>query len=527
MRRIMRRQAIVPILATTAFFVAFLLLGIAIYHDYGTYIDEHAQVNIGWANYNFLKTGDASQLNIKDWEYGPVFELFITFTQRFLHPEWHDEDYYYLRHLDVFLVFWLSTIAFCWLVTKKFRSWKIGLLGCLFLILTPVIFGNAFYNSKDIPFLSFFIFSLLTLNFFLERPNILTACAHALVCSLLIDIRVLGILIPALTVGLLALELASKNRRELHPKLGQTLLSLEVFLVATVGLTVFFFPAIWSNPIQKFLEVYQTMTHYSWTFACNLLMGSCYHWNEIPWFYVPVWMGVTTPPFYLGLFLIGIAVGVGKFFARPRLQMSAEKRSSLIYLVALFLPLAVVVIAHSVIYNSWRHLYFVYAPFLMIALEGLVGLYRFLKKRFKIRLAAGIVGVFTLVSVSTTAAYMIQNHPNQFVYFNFLAGPDMQQIKQNYELDYWGLSYVAGLRYILAHDSRDSIVVVSNQKQIPEFVYILSNEDQKRFVFATDINNADYYITNYYMHPQNYDLSNEVFSVKVGDASLVSVFKLR
>ena len=49
---------------------------------------------------------------------------------------------------------------------------------------------------------------------------------------------------------------------------------------------------------------------------------------------------------------------------------------------------------------------------------------------------------------------MIKDHPHQNVYFNFLAGKNIQT---KFELDYWGLSNKQALEYILKNDSKNII----------------------------------------------------------------------
>jgi hypothetical protein len=526
MKNLARFDKWLPVLAVSLFFVGFLVIGLSIYKDFGVYFDEAAQVTIGDLNYQYIKTGDYSKLNYQVF-YGAVFELATIFSTRFLPPNWHYADLYFVRHLDVFLTFWASGIAFFWLIKKKFNSWKLGLLGSAFLFFSPVIFGNAFYNSKDIPLLAMYIFSLLTLTLFLERPGWLTAAAHALSSAILIDIRLLGMIIPALTVGLALLQMIVPNRKEWAPNPRRLVMLTLVYLGLMAGLIILFFPAIWPNPLQLILSTFQNMTHRSWTCCCNLMLGNCYNYEQIPWFHVPVWMGVTTPPLYLVLFFLGLFPAVGAFRTAPWLHLTREKWQALLYLGALFLPVLAIVMARTVVYNGWRHMYFIYAPFLVLAVGGFDAAQRWLKARYNARAAAAVLGLVTLATFVSTGVFMIQAHPYEFVYFNFLAGRDMAEVKQNYELDYWGLSYTDGLRYILKNDTRSPIRINSNIKSIAEFSFILPDEDQARLKIVETPAEADYYLTDYYMHPADYDYPNEFYSVWVGNAKILSVFKLK
>jgi hypothetical protein len=406
-----------------------------------------------------------------------------------------------------------------------FRSWKMGHLGSAFLFLSPIIFGNAFYNSKDIPALSLFIFGLYSLLLFLERPNLITAGLHALTCAILVNIRIPGLILPAISIGLLALELLWPNRRQFHPRLGRSLLAGVAFLLLFVGFTVLLFPASWSNPLQRFIDAYLLMNTRTWP-AYNLFMGMQVRSGDIPWYYIPVWMGISTPLYYVGLFGVGLAVLTLRVLARPLAGYTLEKRYALLFVGALVLPIAAVVVGKSVLYNGWRHLYFVYAPFLMIALFGFDGLWRWGRAHLRPRLAAGILAGISLLSFGATSMHVLNTHPYEFVYFNVLAGRDMQEIKQRYELDYWGLSYIAGLRYMLANSPAGQINVASNHEHLNWYLHMLSYPNQERFLFLPDTDHAQYFITDYYMHPQDYDLPNEVYTVWVGNAKILSVFKL-
>jgi hypothetical protein len=521
------KKFLIPIVIVTVFFGAFAWIGFHIYRDYGTYVDEFPQIEIGRINYEYLKTGDASKLDFHDWDHGAVFEVFTVLTTRFLPQNWHYEDQFYLRHLDVFLSFWAGGLALFALVTKKFRDWKMGLLGSAMLFLSPVLFGNAFFNSKDIPFLSLYIIGLLTLLLFLERPNLWTAGLHALICGLLIDIRVPGVILVAITIGMLAMELSASNRHSLHPSPRSTLIAGVGFVLATLLFIVVFFPAIWSNPVARFIEAYVSMSHRSWLCCCNLVLGQCFASGQIPWYYVPVWIAVSTPLWYVLLFLAGLAPAGIVLLSKPRLEITPEKRYMILTLSAFILPLAAIIIGKAVIYNGWRHMYFIYGPFLLIALEGFAFLGNQLAKKLSRPATWGALAIVTLISFSSTAAYILRNHPYEFVYFNVLAGTDMREIKERYELDYWGLSYIDGLRYILAHDSRPVIRVVANKNHLKEYTFMLSQAEQDRLLMASDMDSADYFMTDYYLHPQDYDLPNQIYAISVENAKILSVFKLK
>jgi hypothetical protein len=88
---------------------------------------------------------------------------------------------------------------------------------------------------------------------------------------------------------------------------------------------------------------------------------------------------------------------------------------------------------------------------------------------------------------------MIKYHPNQNVYFNFIAG---KETTKNFEADYWGLSYRQALEYILEHDSRDTIPVFAVNYPGRANALILKPEQRRRLNYV-EPEEADYWLSNY------------------------------
>ena len=78
-------------------------------------------------------------------------------------PTGDTQTIYWRRHQLTFAFFAFSVFIFFLIGKKIFKDWKIGLLGSLFLIISPRIFAHSFYNPKDIPFLSAYIIAIYTL----------------------------------------------------------------------------------------------------------------------------------------------------------------------------------------------------------------------------------------------------------------------------------------------------------------------------------------------------------------------------
>jgi hypothetical protein len=105
----------------------------------------------------------------------------------------------------------------------------------------------------------------------------------------------------------------------------------------------------------------------------------------------------------------------------------------------------------------------------------------------------------------------------------------MKAVKYNFEMDYWGLSYRKALEYIAQNDPSPVIPVYDEFFWGPgaNNLAILPVSDRKRIRSVKNINDAKYVITNYRWRKEGYSLPNEFFSIKVGNAKILSVYKLR
>ena len=102
-----------------------------------------------------------------------------------------------------------------------------------------------------------------------------------------------------------------------------------------------------------------------------------------------------------------------------------------------------------VIYNGWRHFYFLYAGFAVLAAWGL----ETLQRRAKGLNGAAIAGILALC-MAADGVGILQNHPYQYAYYNFLAPADAEETM---ELDYWDVSTVNALRLLLDSERNEAL----------------------------------------------------------------------
>ncbi len=508
------------------FFAAYLFIGISIFKDYGISWDEHVSRMNGIITIEYIVKGDQRLFTYRDRYYGTVFETLLVAIERFLNLTKNPRAVFFMRHLVTFLLFYTGVFFFYLLCKHRFGSWKIGLLGSIFLILSPRIFAHSFYNSKDIPCLAMFIISMYTLIRYLDKKTLSRATFHALTCALLIDIRIVGIIVPFFTVIFLIVDLLLIQIERIERK--KIIVSFFAYMFLLIFFIVLFWPILWKSPIYHFIAAFREMSRYDIFPYPILYLGNYIEGTSLPWHYIPLWIVITTPVFYTFCFFIGCFVSI-KLLLRNPIQFYLSKRNDFIFLLWFFLPLVVVIGIRSVLYDGWRQMFFVYPAFLMLSMVGLTSLFEFIKLKFQ-GLSYKIINVtfifiiaFSLIS---TTQFMVRYHPYQNLYFNKLAGRNMNEVKNNFELDYWGLSYRQALEYILRNDKSKIIkVFVANWPGKANFD-ILPSDDRNRLMYVENPNEAKYFLSNYRWHKEEYPLKDEYYSIKIDGTKIMVVYKI-
>ena len=509
--------------------VALLATGVAVLDDFGVSFDETIQRRIGILNYLYLSQG-ASRLFDRDFperHYGPAFEILLVGIEKQVGLS-DSRAVYLARHGATFLLFSLGVVFFYRLCLRHFGSRPAALFGCGCLVISPRILADAFYNSKDLPFLSLFVISVYTLVRFLDEGTAKRAFWHALSSALLVDIRIVGLLVPAMTLFLGAGDLLFV--RSSRPPVARRAAMLAVYAALLACLVVAFFPFLWRSPLEHVLAVFARMSRFPFH-RTVLYLGQDIPATLLPWHYLPVWIGITTPLASLALLGVGLPTVAASCLTTPtRLFGQTERRNRLLWALWGLLPVALVVATKAVVYDGWRHLYFVYPGLVMIAVEGTKRIAAWVRGRLPARrgaLAGALAGTACLLVFAEPLLFLARHHPYGNVFFNRLAGDGMQAVRDRFEVDYWGLSYRRGLEHVLRRDQRPRVRVLLKPGVGEASAAILPAVDRRRLVFAERRRDAEYFLGNYRWHRGDYPLSHEVFSVRVGDASIMTVYDLR
>ena len=525
----------VPRSVVRLFFGFLLLLGALLFRHYGVswdeptdhkngmvslrYIAEH--VAPGWAANQAALQQVPPLENYFDNDHGVLFELPLALID-VLRPSTDPRPFYLLRHAVVFLMSLGGIWALFKLATLRFRDERLGLLAAGLFVLSPRFFGESFYNGKDLVFVAAFTLASYTLARLLARPTWRRALVHGLATAAAIDIRILAIILVPFTLTLLGIQFFSSAEPQQRRRLRQTVLA---YLPALVIFIIIGWPYLWSRPLHNFHAAYRSMSHYQWQGGV-LYLGNMVMANNLPWHYGLVWISITTPIAYQLAALLGLALVTVQLLRQPWATLrTLPGQLDLLTAGWLALPILLVIVFHSTIYDGWRHLYFVYPALLLMAVRGMAAVARLGRRGAGWRVLAGTLGLLAGAEAVLTAGRMAWMHPYEHQYFSYLP---RKQAELLFERDYWGLSIRQGLEYLVAHQPTGPIYLHTTYKvPVENNLMWLSPADQARLVMVGDEHPGRYYISSYRSASGDYPASmgEEIYTIKADGVKILSILQ--
>lgn len=424
---------------------------------------------------------------------------------------------YHLYHLLNFFVFLLGVFALYCIIKRRLNSIKLALVGSTFFVLSPRIFADSNYLTADIGFMCILLVATNLSLKFLETKSIYCGIAAGVMTGFAIDIRIQGIvIIPIISTAFLLEYIFTNQKRKEALKL------YAIYIFSSVFFIYLFFPYLWSNPVPRFIEVFTSLSRYNWG-ASVLYAGEFVKANELPWHYSIVWILITTPIIYSVFVIIGVASVCRENLKKERFGFQLTQ--DLVMLQLLIGPILAVIFLQSVIYDGWRHLYFIYPYFIYFAVIGFSKISFPGKAEFKVRVLRNVVTTAVLLNLTI---WMFINNPMQNLYFNTLAGSNLNK---NWEMDYLGLGNKRALTYIVENDKSDLITIgVISFTPVDMSVRMLDPQYRERFEFVDPLMDPDYIFNNfrltsesrYSKYLQNYSLFKNYSSQ---NSSYIEVWK--
>ena len=392
--------------------------------------------------------------------YGAAFEMLAPAINVVLNPANP-----FITHHILCALAGLVLLLFTGLIARQLKGWSAGLLALWLIFLTPAVTGNAFFNSKDIPFAAafaigfYFFVQLLQTQAVVRRSTIIGLAAGIFTA---VAIRISGILLPAylgfFAAGWYVFAVGKNERPEM---LKKRITPLLVVILLGTGLALLTYPNFWREGISHVtggLAATKKFQH-SISMLYNDKIISSQKIDPVGYLWRYLYM--TVPE----LVMLGFVLSSGIIlFCKNRFQKTF---TWMLFYAALF-PFAWVMLMHSPVYNGWRHVMFAYPFVAVITSMGITEL--FLLVRGKI---AGItLGALLLAALLDLLLWQVRAFPFNYIYYNHLSG-GLPGIYKHYDTDYQQLATHNGVKWLLENEpvANRRITILSNNANALQYEY--------------------------------------------------------
>ncbi len=414
-----------------------ILVGIFTFQEYGLSWDEPyfydyanqvpiAYSSEAWFNPHF----DFNQIygvSAEDHKfYGPAYLLLARPIQQLI--QLSGADFASAWHLVNFFCFTLGILIF-YLFCIRWLSPSASFAASVFLSVQPLLFGHAFINPKDIPFMVFFmasVFSGIRVVDLLNTENGKTPWGNLLVASIVLGltaaIRVIG---PLAGILVILYALPNLNKKQLAP--------FVVYAITAMLVMFIFWPYLWQNPLDRLFEVLRHMSNNP-TELGVLFAGQVFRANQMPGSYFPTMLALTlTEPTWIFIMAGWLRLA---WLARGNL---INQKLLVIFSLWFGLLFFYIVLSRPAVYDGIRHFLFILPPlfvFVGFAFEWLLNkLPRFFFGGILLAcLLPGLIGIWSLF-------------PYPYAYYNQFTG-GTQGAYHVYETDYWLTCYKEAITWL-------------------------------------------------------------------------------
>lgn len=392
------------------------------------------------------KQGEAPKLNVSKLARGELFSLIAEVAYRAV---FSGMDFYEMKHM-LSAFFGALLFIFIGLIVQRITdSWSAALFAIIVATFTPRLFGDSLTNAKDIPFATFFTFSMLQIvSFIKEMPRIRLVRAVLLVASFAFTIaawKAGPLAVAYLFFSVVLFFLLQYFSDEFDSKLViQTVQWIIVISVVGYLGASLFWPWAMKNPFLNPLAPMKTLGAIREALVLpQLFEGQWLNPKDFRWYFVPRWMYITIPVLsVIGVLIFVILIPV--FLRKENWRITCYA----LLLLSILAPVIRIIQSHLNPYDACRQFSFVVVSVLIIAILAWVELFKLIK-RTSIRLS---LGIFVLFLISEPILFVFSNHPLQGLYFSPLIGGAKGAFK-NYEMDYYGVAVRPAFEWLEKNDT--------------------------------------------------------------------------
>ena len=504
----------------------YILIGIIIFSDYSVSTDEPNERRTMYVNLNYITTlvgkepMDVPELDSYEDRY---YGIFLQMPTALFEVGHKGLAYIYnCRHLYTFSVCMLGYIAFMYLCKKIFHSNLQALLGGAMVALYPRFFAEQFYNIKDMCFVAVYMLAMWATYMLIEKKfSWKWIVLFSFMAALATNVRIVGAVFIILLIGYVWVACIFKK----YVNDGYRLTYKKALFISVTVIAVYFvcliimYPVAWKSPVHTIIEIFTKFSNYDDWNGAIVFMGKAISKEEIPWYYIPVWMLVSIPVWYISLFFITGMIVVLNMISKIRkrefgLKMFFQYQYFIWCILLVAVPWGVIVVKHATLYNGWRHCYFLLPPLILFTLYGI----DYMLKKGKREYQVIVFGLITL-GMALQIKWICANHPHEMVYFNNVG----KAWASEFDRDYWHMAELQAYDYIVENDDSDKITIDSSGGLF--FLNLLDDVQKGRVEKTGD---ATYFIETYRGKVGNevkIEGYEEIYSIIVDHFKVASVFK--
>ncbi|HTA77576.1 MAG TPA: hypothetical protein VK791_10490 [bacterium] len=456
------------------FLAAYYLFCFLTYRDYGITLDEPRIYGGGvsyfryyftpWLMDNLATVEDATH----NYLYPALLELFCS--------PGNYTGIHLLNLLFGSLIF-IAAYQVLWACYQK-RSW--ALAGCVVLFLTPRFLGELPANPKDAAFAVLYFAALAGIYLIPQRvPGWgMASFWIGILIGLATCVRILGLTLIPIYVFYQLTEYGRET--EVKPKFFKWVIGQLPRWLLILFFSQFCMRMLWPyldhDYFRGMRDIFKESRFYYWD-GLVLFAGQLIHPTARLWAYLPVWFLITTPLFILTGFLFS-------FVAKKEKAVS-----SLWILLALAagFNFGLYLILKPIIYNGLRHYLFLVPILSVMAVIGMIELYRGVASSLAKKATLGLV----LLNILMVAVQCVRLYPYDYLYFNELIG-GLPGAYGHYETDYEGASLKEATQWL-------STVAAQNPNVLMN-VKISASQEQCDYYFRSnmkeqdEVNRANYWV---------------------------------
>lgn len=351
-------------------------------------------------------------------------------------------------HGYIFFLFMMGVIGLYFIATFLTKSWKYGIVSSLFLYLSPRFFAEGHYNSKDIVSMAMLILCFWFYIRFMESKKLKYITLFALFSAISANMRIVGFAFFGLAVAFYIIMLITCKKMD-RKNLLLGILSTALFFAFYFLLT----PVAWKDPVSFISYTFSRSSNFSAWSGVVYYMGQSY--RPVPWHYIPVMFAITSPILIVILTVIGnLTTLISIVRTKITKIFEGDLKYYLMSQIFVWTFLGYAMIRQPILYNGWRHFYFLYGFLIILAMHGLKQIFDYLKdKEKRKRLVAVIISLQLIVSGVT----IVLVHPNEIVFYNMFAGSDPGS---RFEMDYWNVNMINALTELVDSQVSDKVITV-------------------------------------------------------------------